>query len=275
VQAVKLDVSKLSCGYGEKIIVREISFSAANSDIVCLLGPNGVGKTTFYRTLLGFIRPLGGTVYIDGVDIGKMTQLEVATKIAYVPQSVQMSFAFTAEEVVLMGRNVHIGALSSPSRHDREIAARSMSSLGISHLARKEYNRLSGGERQMVLIARALTQESRLLIMDEPTSSLDYGNQIRILEQIRELKSTGMGIIMTTHSPEQALLCATRVIVFHKGALSETGHPNAVITEPLMHNIYGVQVKINDLLDVAGNPIKVCVPHLRNRTHKFRMMKQE
>ena len=272
---MRLDVSKLSCGYGQRTIVREISFSASDGDIVCLLGPNGVGKTTFYRTVLGFIKPLGGTVYIDGIDTRKMTQLEVATKIAYVPQSVQMSFAFTAEEVVLMGRNVHIKALSSPSLRDREIAAHSMSSIGISHLAPKEYSRLSGGERQMVLIARALAQESRLLIMDEPTSSLDYGNQIRILEQIRELKSRGIGIIMTTHSPEQALLCATRVIVFQNGALSETGRPDDVITEPLMRNVYGVQVKISNLLDVAGNLIKVCVPHLRNKSRKYRVMEQE
>lgn len=266
---MKFEAANLSCGYGRNIIVQNVSFSMEEGETVCLLGPNGVGKTTFFRTLLGFIKPLKGKITIDGHDVTQMKPSHLATQIAYVPQSGQVPFPFSVEDVVLMGRNVHTMAMSGPSSHDRQKVRHCMASLDISHLAHKVYSRLSGGERQMVLIARALTQEAPFMVLDEPTSNLDFGNQIRIMKLIRELKDRGIGIVMTTHSPDQALLCGTRVIVFQSGTLVQTGRPETVITSSLLRKVYGVDVRIQEVPIDAACPTRVCVPCLGHPSEKL------
>lgn len=272
---MKLESVNLSCGYGKKIIMQNVSFSMGQGEVVCLLGSNGAGKTTFFRTLLGLMRPLGGAVFIDGADITGMKPSQLAARIAYVPQSANVSFPFSVEEVVLMGRGAHVKSISGPSLKDQKKARECMASLGIAHLGQKVFNRLSGGERQMVLIARALTQQTAFLVLDEPTSNLDFGNQIRILERILELKERGIGIIMTTHSPDQVLLCASRVMVFNRGALVQIGTPQKVITASLLQNLYGVNAMIKVMQHDTNRPVRVCIPCLRHPTQAVSLIKEE
>ncbi|MBN2526539.1 MAG: ABC transporter ATP-binding protein [Deltaproteobacteria bacterium] len=278
-----LECVNLSCGYGrtnskngrKQIVVQDVSFSLDEGEVVCLFGPNGAGKTTFFRTLLGFIKPLDGKVFIDGTDVAQMKPSKLATRIAYVPQFANVPFPFSVEEVVLMGRGVHVNSMLGPSPLDCEKAQECMASLGISHLAKKVYSRLSGGERQMVLIARALTQDARYLVLDEPTSNLDFGNRIRILERILELKERGIGIIMTTHSPDQVLQLGTRVVVFNRGAMTRTGCPQTVVTSSLMRNVYGVDVVVKEMHNNIDSPVSVCVPCLRHPSQNMSSIKEK
>ena len=256
-----LEAIGLTCGYGRDVIIGNISLKVETGDIVCLLGPNGAGKTTFFRTMLGFITPLGGSVRIDGKDISRFKASERAKRIAYVPQAGTIPFPFTVEEVVTMGRNAHSAGLRRPSSRDRAKALECMEELGIAHLGGKMYTRISGGERQMALIARALAQETSFLVMDEPTSNLDFGNQVRILEHLEVLRQKGLGIVMTTHSPDQALLCGTKAVAFNNGTKAVHGRPDRIITAPLMQKLYGVDVLIRGM-DTGQGEISVCVPRL-------------
>ncbi len=262
---MKLIVKNLDCGYGQKKIIKDISLTVKEGETVCLLGPNGVGKTTFFKTILGFLKPLAGTVELDGIDIHKLSRKEFAQLIAYVPQAHSVPFPFKTKDVVLMGRNAHTGIMSVPSQKDRRYALESMETLGIGHLKEKVYTELSGGEQQMVLIARALTQQTRLLIMDEPTSNLDFGNQVKILNQINRLQNKGIAVVLTTHSPDQVFLCGTKVIIFHNGRLTETGYPRHIVTENILEKVYGVSVKVRDIPVSDSGCVTVCIPCLEGK----------
>ena len=162
---MKLDVCSAVCGYRDKVILKDISFSVSSSEILCLLGPNGVGKTTLFKTILGFLKLKGGSVRVDGEDLAGWSRKKYAQRIGYVPQMHTPPFPFTVFDVVAMGRTAHLDAFASPSRADLEIAADALDSLGITPLKDRIYTEISGGERQMVLIARALTQQPQLLVM--------------------------------------------------------------------------------------------------------------
>jgi iron complex transport system ATP-binding protein len=257
-----LDVENLTCGYGSRTIVRDASLAISAGEIMCLLGPNGSGKTTFFKTILGFLKPLGGRMRMEGEDIACMKRTRLARSVAYVPQSHAPSFPFRVSEVVTMGRTAHLGLFASPSRRDVEVARESLDTVGIGYLADKPYTEISGGERQMTLIARALAQQAKLLIMDEPTSSLDFGNQVRVLGHIRKLTARGIGILFTTHIPGHALLCADRVAVMHGGTIRRTGTPHDIVTETCLRELYGVEARVIDWTDKDGARFGACVPML-------------
>ncbi len=260
---MKIEIRNLTCGYGKKEVIRNISFAVGTGEILCLLGPNGVGKTTFFKTLLGLLPPLGGEISLNGQAISRLSRKEYARKVAYVPQSQSVPFPYTVEEVVIMGRNAHLSSFSSPGRRDKEIAAEALEELGITRLAKRTFTQLSGGERQMVLIARALTQQTEILFMDEPTSSLDFGNQVRILNRINRLRDKGISVVLTTHAPDHVFLCGSKVIVFNEGQFSRMGEPDLVVTEELLQSVYHVDVKIHQTGIPGGKaPVKVCVPCL-------------
>ncbi|WP_027400582.1 ABC transporter ATP-binding protein [Anaerovorax odorimutans] len=259
---MRLIIEKLMCGYGKKKIIENISFSITNGECICLLGPNGVGKTTFFKTVLGFIKPLNGSITLDNKDITKLSRKNFAKVIAYVPQAHSIPFAFSTIDVVVSGRNAHLGITSKPTPKDYKIALECMEELGIGYLKDKLYTQISGGEQQMVLIARALVQEPKILVLDEPTSNLDFGNQIRILNQINMLKKKNIAIIMTTHAPDHAFLCGTKVVIFQKGRFVNIGEPEKIITESLLKEVYGVDVKVHNLLTNINESKKICVPCL-------------
>ena len=257
---MRLQVDNLTFGYGGKIVGSGVSFALEAGEVLCLLGPNGAGKTTLFKTILKLVTPLGGVVSADGEAIDPWPRRKLARLFGYVPQAQFGLFPFTLREVVLMGRTAHIGLFTTPSSRDAEIAEEMLEVLGIGHLADRAYTEVSGGERQLALIARALAQEPKVLVMDEPTASLDFGNQVRVLSEIKALANRGIGVILSTHDPDQAFLCAHRVAILHEGRLAHLGSPREVITAENLRAVYGVEVEILPLQTASGHNILVCVP---------------
>lgn len=261
---MKLEVKNVACGYAAMTVISGISLEMASGESLCLLGPNGIGKTTFFKSILGLLKLQSGKILLDGEDIEKWSRRKRATKMGYVPQTHTPPFPFKVIEVVTMGRTAHLSFFSSPAKNDRKIAEDALNTLGIAHLQDRTYTQISGGERQLVLIARALAQKPEFLIMDEPTANLDFGNQIRVLNQIKRLVREGnIGVIMTTHFPNHAFYCGSKVAVLGKDNTFKVGTADEVITESYLKTIYGVEVQIINAGE-KDNEIKVCVPVSRD-----------
>ncbi|MDO9426405.1 MAG: ABC transporter ATP-binding protein [Methylobacterium sp.] len=254
-----LEVDNLAFGYGTRRIGSDVSFGLAAGEVLCLLGPNGGGKTTLFKTLLGLLPKQSGRILLDSADVAGWSRARLARSLAYVPQAQTALFPFPVRDVVLMGRASRLGAFASPGRVDRAHAERALATLGIMHLAERIYTEISGGERQMVLIARALAGEPRLLVMDEPTASLDFGNQTRVLDQVRRLARGGIAVILSTHDPDHAFLCADRVALLHEGRLAALGTPAETITPASLQRLYGVAVAV---VPLPGYGRSVCAPIL-------------
>ncbi|WP_202436509.1 MULTISPECIES: ABC transporter ATP-binding protein [Vibrio] len=257
---MKLSVHDLQCGYGQTVIAENISFSVTSGEVLCILGPNGVGKSTLFKSMLNLIPKLGGEIRINDDNIESWSRKQLATVLGYVPQASATPFPFTVREMVAMGRTAHLGAFAFPSKHDWQLVDDAMHKLGISRLAERRFPELSGGEKQMVLIARAIAQAPALLAMDEPTASLDFGNQVAVLRQVRQLASEGFGIIMITHSPEQAFLCASKVLLFRRDKPCLFGSVAEIVTEANLRDAYGVDVQINQIGERNGHPVHSCTP---------------
>lgn len=242
-----LRVDRLNCGYDGKPVVSNFSMSVYPGEIHCLLGPNGVGKTTLFKTMLSLLPGLGGKVIVDGRDVAALKPSELARYVAYVPQAHTPPFAFTARDVVVMGRLAHMGAFASPRTIDYDKAERAIDQLGITRLAQRTYTELSGGERQMVLIARALAQGAHYLMMDEPTASLDFGNQAQVLYRVRTLaEESGLGVIMTTHTPDHLfMLHASGTLLLRDGTFLQ-GTAKELLTREYLSQAYGVDVMVVD-----------------------------
>jgi ABC-type cobalamin/Fe3+-siderophores transport system ATPase subunit len=256
---MSLQVQDLAFGYPGKRVGRDASFRLSGGEIVCLLGPNGCGKTTLFKTILGLIAPQGGRVMVDGEDLASWSRERRARTLAYVPQAHISFFPFRVLDTVLMGRTAHLGLFAMPSERDREAARQALEGLHVEQLAAADYTRISGGQRQLVLIARALAQEPRFLVMDEPTASLDFGNQVMVLAQVQRLAARGIGVIMSTHAPDQAFACADRVLLMQDGRIVAEGEPEAVLTSERLREVYGVEVCVSR---VPGLERPVCVPRL-------------
>ena len=235
-----LEACALDIGHGKRRVGQGIGFAMAPGEVLCLLGPNGSGKTTLFRTLLGLMPPLAGEVRVLGEPVTAWSRSAFARHVGYVPQAHAGLFPFSVEDVVLMGRAARIGRFATPSQHDRERALHCLQTLGIAHLRQRTYTAISGGERQLVLIARALAQEPVLLVMDEPTASLDFGNQIRVLEHIDQLRQQGMAVLLSTHQPEHALRIADRIALLGNGRLLGVGAPQVTATPDNLAALYGV-----------------------------------
>jgi iron complex transport system ATP-binding protein len=261
---VTIELRNLACGYGGPPVLQGVNLSLPQGEIFCLLGPNGIGKTTLFKTILGFLPSLGGTILIDNKDLSQLSRQELARCIAYVPQSHIPPFAFRVIDVIVMGRNVHISAFGKPGPKDYQAALEIMNRLGIEYLQDRFYTELSGGERQMTLIARALAQEPLFLMMDEPTSNLDFGNQAVVLDQILSLVGENLGVIMTTHYPEQVLLLETQVALLMGNGEIRTGSAREILTAENLEQTYGIPVAVTEL-DYHGKILPVCQPVLTGR----------
>ena len=256
-----IDIRDLSFRYqveDQEDVFSGVTLFLNPGEIFSLIGPNGTGKSTLIRCIGGLLSAQTGEVFIEGVKISGMKSSHTARVIGYVPQNHPPSFPFPVREVVVMGRAPHLGIFSSPTAHDMDIAEKAMESVGIYHLADRPSTAISGGEWQLVLIARALTQQPRILLLDEPTSHLDLGNQMRILNTILNLSRQGLTIVMATHFPDHAFLVSGRVGIMKDHELILTGTPEKVITEETMRSAYGVEVRVFTL---NGDPWRrVCVP---------------
>jgi iron complex transport system ATP-binding protein len=245
-----LSGKNLTIGYSDRVVGRALDVTLAQGEVLALLGPNGGGKTTLLKTLLGILRPLGGETQIDGRSLAAYSIRERARRIAYVPQSHVPTFAFTVETVVLMGRTAHGNLFSRPSAHDRAIAARALDEFGIAQLAQRPYTMISGGERQLVLLARALAQEPQFIVLDEPTASLDFGNQGKVMREIRALAASGHGVLFTTHDPNHALRAADRAFLLRDGERIAEGAVGAVLNREQLEELY--RAPVERLTDAAS-----------------------
>lgn len=248
----------VSFAYQSRKVLHEVSLNLQQGEIVSLLGPNGSGKTTLLKILLGLLRPHSGFVHFEGRLLQNYPRNELAKRIAYVPQVHREAFAYTVEEVVLMGRMPYHAFFSTYSARDREIAEAAMARLDILGLKGRPYTEVSGGERQLTLIARALAQGAGVFIMDEPVNGLDYGNQMRLLNDINGLAKEGLTFIMTTHFPDHALMTADRVILFKEGSVIGDGAPEATITRETLHTLYRIDVNVAAIGHTGAG--RVCVP---------------
>ena len=251
--AMTLAGRNLTIGYHDREVGHDLDVALAQGEVLALLGPNGGGKTTLLKTLLGILPPRAGEVAIGGRALAAVPLKERAKLIAYVPQVHNPTFAFTVESVVLMGRTAHGSLFSRPSAHDRSVAARTLEQFGISHLAERPYTMISGGERQLVLLARALAQEPQFVVLDEPTASLDFGNQGKVMREIRALAASGHGVLFTTHDPNHALRAADRAYLLRAGERIAEGAVKAVLTRAQLEALYGAPVEI--LTDTASSAV--------------------
>ncbi len=254
-----LELENVSCGYGGNAVLENLSFSVARGEIVCVLGANGVGKTTLYRTLLNILPPVDGRITLDGRDIRAMRRDMLARRIAYVPQSHRSVHPYTVLDVVTMGRTAHVSLFRSPSNSEEALAWDAMYLLGIHHLAMRRFSEISGGERQLCYIARALAQNADILLMDEPTANLDLGRQAMILSRIRALSGMGKAVVYSTHTPDDAFSCGHAVVSLLGGKRFYTGRPGDVLTEALLLEMYGVNVDIRSVATRYGSA-HVCLP---------------
>ncbi len=243
----------LAIGYKDRVVGRDLDVALANGEVLALLGPNGGGKTTLLKTLIGLLAPKSGEVSIDGRPLSSLASAERARLVAYVPQSHMATFAFTVETIVLMGRTAHGNLFSRPSANDRAVAARVLERFGIAHLAERPYTMISGGERQLALLARALAQEPQFIVLDEPTASLDFGNQGKVMREIRALAASGHGVLFTTHDPNHALRAADRAYLLRGGERVAEGKVGEVLERAQLEALYQAPVeKLTDTASGAG-----------------------
>ena len=256
------EVKNISFDYDGEVIFSDISFSIERGDVLCILGPNGTGKTTLIKCLNGLNEINSGEILINGEDIRALSFRQISKHVGYIPQSHVPSFPFKVFDVVLMGRAPYLNLTDSPKDEDKKIALDALKTLGIEGLKDKEYTNLSGGERQLVFLARVLCQKPDILILDEPTSHLDFGNQIKLLEIIDNLARSGLSIIMSSHFPDHAFLSSTKVAIMKNKKFIDFGTPDDVVTEENLKKAYSIDVKLMELDDKR----KVCVPMKTNLT---------
>ena len=255
-----LTIENVFGGYGNGDVLKGISCNADYGDVLCLLGPNGCGKTTLFRMMLGTLPVTDGKIVIDGKNIHDFTTKALANMIAYIPQYHSPVFAYTVLDVVIMGRASHFSAFETPKEPDREAAFAALEKVNALHLANKKYTSLSGGQRQLVLIARAICQSAKIFIMDEPAANLDYANHQLLMNVISGLARQGYCIIMSTHSPEHPFSVGTKVLLMKTGKVVRFGTPKEVITSETLQSVYDIEMDVITAHDRYGCERTICLP---------------
>ena len=234
-------------------ILQEISISSREGEFVGLVGPNGAGKTTLIKCISGLLAQTGGSVSLDGRDLALMSPRQVAQVVAHLAQNTSVDFGFTSLEVVLMGRNPHLGAFQLEGAADHDIARAGMAFTDTEWLANRDINTLSGGERQRVLIARALAQEPRLLLLDEPTANLDIQHQLQVMELVRGLVDGGLAALAAMHDLNMASNYCDRIYMMKAGEIVASGAPDEVLRSELIHDVFEVGATV-DQHPLTGKP---------------------
>ena len=259
---MSVSVSHLTFAYDKTPVLNDVSFTLGEGTLLAILGPNGVGKTTLFRCILGEQKRYFGTIAIDGVDARTLSARAMAHRIAYIPQTHAPAFRFSVRDMVLMGTTHRISPLSAPKAKEQAIAEEAMARLGIETLAEKDFSRISGGEQQLVYIARALAQQTKILLMDEPTSSLDYGNQLAVLSTVRTLADDGYTVLLSTHNPQHAIWYADEILALHNGAVAAQGPTREQLTPNLLKTLYGTDIR---MLRTDSGP--VILPNIHKEEH--------
>ncbi len=261
-----VQADKVTFGYNGRTVIDGLSFSVTPGRIVCLLGPNGCGKTTLLDCILGSHKLQQGSVRLDGTNVAQLRPHEVARRIAYVPQKHERTFPYLVHEIVTMGRAAYTGMFSSPKQADRSLAEQALEQLGIAHLSKRPYTQLSGGEGQLVMLARALVQATPVIIMDEPTAHLDLHHELIILETIVTLvRSHAKSIIIATHNPNhtfyfEAAGVTTTVALLKQGRFLDQGTPQQTICPATMRELYGIDAGIVSYMHGKDQTIKQLIP---------------
>lgn len=254
---MKITVQNLTFSYGIHDVLRGVDFTVEEGNMVCVLGKNGAGKSTLFRCVLGLQKGYQGEIRIDGQEVRGLSAGQLAEKMAYIPQNHNTAFAFPVKDMVLLGTTASLGRFENPGKAQRKTALEAMKRIGIEGLAERSYAQISGGEQQLVLIARALAQKARILVMDEPCANLDYGNQIRLLQILRTLAREGYLILQSTHNPEHAFLYANKALALIDGKTEKIGTPKEVLTREVLEKMYQIEM---DLYSVGAREMTVCVP---------------
>lgn len=247
------------CGYAKNAsVLSEVNFSCRPGEILCVLGKNGIGKTTLIRALFEKECLIDGTIFINGKSVRNMKVQELSQKVSYVPQARKNTFAYLVEDVILMGRAVHVGMFQMPDSKDYELVSQTMDRLGIGILKGKIFSNLSGGEQQLVMIARAMVQETQYIVFDEPESNLDFKNQKVIMNIIKELAEEGKGIIVISHKPDFAIFWNATLMLIFEDRTSIYGPLSRLLVEENLRKVYGVEMKIIDVENKMGKIDKFC-----------------
>jgi len=245
-----IEARGVSFGYNGTPLFRDINFSIEPGELFCLLGPNGCGKTTLLDCILGHLKPLSGEILISGSNINRTRPEQIARQIAYVPQTHEKTFPYTVRDVVLMGRAAYIGMFGQPGEDDLAIAEEALAMVGITHLRNRRYTQLSGGEVQLVMVARALVQRTPVIVMDEPTAHLDFKHELVIMEKVVELvQKQGLAILMATHFPNHCFYfensgLPTEVAMMSNMNFLAMGSPSEVLSEENLQQLYNVNTRV-------------------------------
>lgn len=258
---MNLCVQNISCGYRKnKMVVRNISFELNDGEVLTVLGPNGSGKTTLFKALLHFVPFSKGHITFGEKDVLALPPPLFSHVFSYIPQHHIPTFSYSVGEMVMMGRASHVPAFSVPGPDDKKAVCRVLKRLNILHLKDRRYTKISGGERKLVLIARALCQDAKIIVMDEPSSDLDYANQQLIANTILSLKREGYGIILSTHANEYPFAVADRVLLLKKGEAVAYGSPSESLTKTTLSKAFSTPMDIFEVTDTNGNKRKMCLP---------------
>lgn len=241
-----VDILHLSHAYGERPVLSDIMLSVAPGEFFIIIGPNGSGKTTLLKALAGIIGA-GSGIQVFGRTLNQYSRKRLAQTLSFVPQAMPFEFPFTVLQTVLMGRYPHLGVFGIEGRKDLKVARRAMAFTDVAHLADRKMDQLSGGERQRVFIARALCQEPKLLLLDEPTAALDLANQVRVMDLMEQLKrETGMTVVMVSHDVNLAAMYADRLLLFREGRIIAQGTPRQVMTYEILESVYGCPLLVDE-----------------------------
>ena len=260
---MKFEAIHVDCGYSKRArSLTDVNFTLEGGEVCCILGPNGIGKTTLFKTILGDLPPLAGQLLFDGKDMTKFDASELARHVAYVSQSHEQPFPYLVEDVVMLGRVNELGLGGVPTVYDRRIVDDAIEAMGIRHLRKRPYTDISGGELQLTMIARALAQQPQMLVLDEPTAALDYGNVVRVIDVINQIAEQGYGVLFTTHSPDHAFLTGANVVLLRRGEPPLFGPANDVVTGSNLRSTYGVRAAIVEFEQQDGSVMRMTAPEV-------------
>jgi iron complex transport system ATP-binding protein len=239
-----MTVTSLDFAYGQREVLRKVNLEIKAGELRGLFGPNGSGKTTLFKCCLGFLKSPPSAIKLKGKALPSYNLRDLAREVAYVPQEHGGTFPFTVREMVEMGRTPHAGAISVLTVRDKRVVDSALERVGLSHLQREDYNHLSGGQRQLVLVARALAQETTLMFLDEPTSSLDFSNQLRIWEMIKSIAREGLGVVICSHDPNHILWYCDAATALKDGEVLADGPAKEIISCGLLKTLYHRDINI-------------------------------